>query len=372
MAGDAALGVAPGIFQQRLPARLVAFQFQALAAPMRFLGDEADQPRFQLLPGIAPVVDLGLYPGHFGIGGDHLALRRVHRVAGGKMRLARRFYPRLQFAQPGGLGLQPGGGLFHLAFEARVIGAGIVPFLQPQQALAAAEPGVQFVVAARHFGLAREPIDLDRKFVADVAHPRQVVSGVGQAVLGLAPSFLVLGDAGRLLQVAAQLLGLGLDDARDHALLDDRVGARAQAGAEEQVDDVAAADVEVVDVVAGIALAVEDALDRDFGVLRPLAAGPALGVVEDQFDAGPAHRLAAARAVEDHVLHRFAAQRGGLGFAQHPAHRVDDVGLAAAVGADHADQLAGEQHRGGIDEGLESGEFELGQAHVSVGGSSLG
>ena len=51
---------------------------------------------------------------------------------------------------------------------------------------------------------------------------------------------------------------------------------------------VAAADVQVVDVVAGVAVALEHALDRDLGVLRPLAGGAALGVVEEQLDAGAA------------------------------------------------------------------------------------
>ena len=92
-------------------------------------------------------------------------------------------------------------------------------------------------------------------------------------------------------------------------------------------------------------------------------AGARVLVVEDQFHAGAAGRLAQARAVEDHVLHRLAAQLAGLAFAQHPAHRVHDVGLAAAVGADHADTLAGQLEGGGFGEGLEAGELDLVEAH---------
>jgi hypothetical protein len=54
-------------------------------------------------------------------------------------------------------------------------------------------------------------------------------------LLGLAAPFLVARDAGRLLEEHPQLLGFGLDHARDHALADDRVGARPQAGPEEHV-----------------------------------------------------------------------------------------------------------------------------------------
>ena len=182
--------------------------------------------------------------------------------------------------------------------------------------------------------------------------------------VSLAP-LLVARDAGGLLEEHAQLLGLGLDDARDHALLDDRVGARPEAGAEEHVGDVAPAHVRAVDVVAGLAVALQHALDRDLGVLRPLPRGAAQRVVEDQLDRGARERLAVARAVEDHVLHRIAAQRRGARFAQHPAHGVDDVRFAAAVRADDADQLAGNVDRGGIDEGLESGKLDLSEAHAT-------
>ena len=64
---------------------------------------------------------------------------------------------------------------------------------------------------------------------------------MADAVLRLAAALLVPGDAGGLLEEGAQVVGPRLDDARDHALLDDRVAARAQAGAEEQLRDVLAA-----------------------------------------------------------------------------------------------------------------------------------
>jgi hypothetical protein len=101
-------------------------------------------------------------------------------------------------------------------------------------------------------------------------------------------------------------------------------------------------------------------LHRDLGVLAPLAGGLAVVVVEHQLDRGPAGGLAVRRAVEDDVLHRLAAQLRGFRFAEHPAHRVDDIGLAAAVRPDHADQLPGHLEVGRIDEGLETGEFDRG------------
>ena len=156
--------------------------------------------------------------------------------------------------------------------------------------------------------------------------------------------------------------GLAFDDARDHALLDDRVGARAEAGAEENVRDIAPPHVQIVDVIRRFAVALEHALDRNFAVARPLAAGLAQAVVEHQFDARAVHRLAVAGTVEQHVLHGFAAQMARRRLAEHPAHRIDDVGFAAAVGADDADQLAWHGDIGGIDEGLEAGELDFSEA----------
>src|SRR5262249_50044654 len=109
-------------------------------------------------------------------------------------------------------------------------------------------------------------------------------------------------------------------------------------------------------------------LHADLAVARPGAAHPAEGVVEHELDGGAADRLPFGRAVEDHVVHVLAAQlfRGGL--PQHPAHGVDHVGLAAAVGADHAHELAGDGEGGRIEEGLEPEKLEGGE---SKGGAAL-
>jgi hypothetical protein len=50
-------------------------------------------------------------------------------------------------------------------------------------------------------------------------------------------------------------------------------------------------------------------------------------------------------------------------FAQHPAHRIHDIGFAAAIRSNHADELTGQRQRRRIDEGFEAGEFQFGQAH---------
>src|SRR5262249_57665022 len=101
--------------------------------------------------------------------------------------------------------------------------------------------GLEVVVTAGDVGLLLQPLDLRTQLLPDIAHPGEVLAGVGEAVLGLAPALLVLGYARRLLEEHAQLLGPRLDDARDHPLLDDGISPRPQPRAQEDVLDVAAA-----------------------------------------------------------------------------------------------------------------------------------
>jgi hypothetical protein len=110
----------------------------------------------------------------------------------------------------------------------------------------------------------------------------------------------------------------------------------------------------IVDVVARLAVALEHALNGNIAVLRPLPADAPETVIEHKFNAGAVGRRPLRGAVEDDILHGFAAQVARLRFAQHPAHRVDDIRFAAAVRADHAEQLARHGQMRGIGEGLEA------------------
>src|SRR5690606_18393707 len=109
--------------------------------------------------------------------------------------------------------------------------------------------GLDLGVLLGLFRLPRQVLQLLADLVAQVGEALEVLAGVADAGFGFLAPLLVLGDAGGLLQVHAQVLGPGLDDLADHALLDDRVAARAQAGAQEQVGDVAPAALGAVEVV---------------------------------------------------------------------------------------------------------------------------
>ena len=171
---------------------------------------------------------------------------------------------------------------------------------------------VVLAVLAGDGGLRFQALHLRPEFKANILDTRQILAGIGDTAFGFLAPFLVLGHTGSFFKEHAQLIGLGLDDARNRSLPDDRVGARPEAGTEEQVGDVLAADVQVVDVILGLPGTRQQALDRQFCVLRPLAGDAAQRVVENQLDSGTRHRFARSRAVEDHILHRFAAQFRGF------------------------------------------------------------
>ena len=83
----------------------------------------------------------------------------------------------------------------------------------------------------------------------------------------------------------------------------------------------------------------------------------AIAVVEYQLDGSLAHRLAIDGAVKNHVGHGLATQILRGTFTHDPAHSVDNIGLATAIGADDGAHITREIYRGGIDERLEASQF---------------
>src|SRR5581483_1716169 len=220
------------------------------------------------------------------------------------------------------------------------------------------------LVAPRGGGLALQMANLFLDLVAHVLQTLEILARLMDTALRLLATLLVTRDACGLFDEGPHVVGLRLDHAGNHALLDDRVAAGAQAGAEEQVGDVLAAATGGVDEVAGRAIARDLAFQGNLVVVGVDAPDLAVRVVEHQLDGGAAYGLARGRAVEHDVRHVLAAQMLGRKLAHHPAHSIDDIGLTAAVRADDASEIAGKTDLGGIDEGLETGELDLGQPHL--------
>jgi hypothetical protein len=269
---------------------------------------------------LAHVRHLLLEPRRLGIGLVEGALRGMRRVGSAVVLRAHLFEPLLGRAQRRGLRFQLEAELLDVTDVPFPVGGRLPHPQQPQQVLRGAHLPLQIVVAGRDLRLSPQVLELLAELGADVVHSQQVLPRVLDPHFCFVAARAVLRDAGRFLEEDAQVLGLRLDDPRDHALLDDGVGAAAEAGAEEDVGDIPAPHVDVVDVIRGeLGVAREHALHRDLRVARPLPPGAAEAVIEDQLDARAVDRLALARAAEKNVLHGVPAQvlRGGL--AQHPA-----------------------------------------------------
>nr|UOZ97363.1 hypothetical protein NCPCFENI_01283 [Cupriavidus sp.] len=123
--------------------------------------------------------------------------------------------------------------------------------------------------------------------------------------------------------------------------------------------DVFAAHRLAIDGVDRLAIARQGALYRQLGKPPPGPPQATRGVIENKLNTGPACSLARARAVEDHIVHRLAAQLRGLRLAKHPAHGIDNIGLSAAIRPNDAHPLARELQHGGVDKRLKPRESNL-------------
>jgi hypothetical protein len=98
----------------------------------------------------------------------------------------------------------------------------------------------------------------------------------------------------------------------------------------------------------------------DFGEIERQRA---VAVVERQRNLRHAERLARRVAGEDDVFEVLRAQLAGVLLAQHPANRIDEVGLARTVRADDRRDPLVELERGGLGKRLEAENFEGFESH---------
>ena len=215
-----------------------------------------------------------------------------------------------------------------------------------------AQLGLQLLVAAGARGLGAERMDLAAQLRDDVGEAGEVLVGRLELAQRLAAVGAEAGDAGRLLEDRAAVLGAGGEDGVDLPLGHHGVGRRADARVHEEALDVAEAAGRAVDEVLALAGAEDAAGDGD---LVELEAELLLAVGDEG--------LVVVGAGEDDVGHRAAAQGGGPLLAEDPADGVRDVGLAAAVGADDGGDAGLEDESRLLREALEAVDFECLEIH---------
>ena len=291
-----------------------------------------------------------------------------------------------------------------LAGEARQLLAIVVVQVKRHALAQCAPASVERLESPGLLGLALDDAQPTLGACQLLAHQDQVLLRVLELALRLHLAGAELGDAGRLFQDGATLHRRRAQHGVDLSLLDDGVGIVADARVHEQFLDVAQAHLAAVDQVFAATVGVEAAgdlhlvgvdgepavahgmavdggtgigaflidmlggrvhlglEDRRGGGEAGLLGSAQRGVVEDERDARHAARLARGAAGEDDVEHGTAAQALRAALAEHPLDGVHHVRLAAAVGADHADDRLVEPEFGGVGKALEAAQDESGKA----------
>lgn len=262
------------------------------------------------------------------------------------------------------------GALGHLAHGEIMGAAGIIdlgmrpdPAQMEQRRLGLAHLGRDLAIAHGLAGLLLQALHLAGELADHVLDAGEVGFGRLQPQLGLVAAGVQAGDAGGIFQHAAALLGLGLDDLADLALVDEGRRARASGGIGEQDLHVAGAHVAAVDAIDRACLTLDAAGDFEkLAVIHRRRRG-AIGIVDRHRHFGVVARRAIAGAGEDHRVHVGGAQRFVRGFAHRPAQRFDEVRLAAAVRSDDAGEARFDHEVGGLNEGLEAMKAQAGDLH---------
>ena len=190
-----------------------------------------------------------------------------------------------------------------------------------------------------------------------VFQPRKVRFGLAQLAFGVAAADVQAADPRRFFQHLPPFGRLGRDDRRDPPLADQGRRMRAGRGIGEGQRDVLRAHVAAVHAIGAAGPALDPAHDLQFlGV----------GGFRVQHHFGEIARRAGFGAREDHVFHSARPHRLGAVLPHHPADRFEQVGLAAAIGADDPRQPRFDPQFGRFDEALEAGQAELRELHPGV------
>ncbi len=238
---------------------------------------------------------------------------------------------------------------------------GLGPARIDQPRLGEADLVAEVAVARGGAGLAAERGGARFLVAHDLVEPLEIGLGGAQFLLGILAPRVEPRNARRFLEHQAAFGGLGGDDRADAALAHERGTMRPGGGIGEQQGDVLGTDVAAVETISRTGAALDAA--GDFGFARPFLFAVAL---DQQRDFGEVARRASRGAGEDDVFHAAAAERLGRPLPHHPANRFEQIGLAAAVGADDPRQPRLDREDGGFDEALEPAELQPPEAQGST------
>ena len=200
--------------------------------------------------------------------------------------------------------------------------------------------------------------DLGRDCADDVVEAAEIGFGGAQAKLRLVPALVQSADAGGFFEDRAARERLLADQESDLSLADKRGRACTGRGIGIKELHVALAHVAAIDAIDAARFPLDAARNLDGFEIIVGRAGGTVAIVDQQRDFRDIARRPSRRTGKDHIVHFAAAYRGGPGLAHHPAHGVEQIGLAAAVGSDHGGEAGLDEKLRRFDEGFETGKPE--------------
>ena len=215
---------------------------------MPLIGLELQQPGLEALAGVLQMLSFGLEPADLG-GHRKRSLCATCTVSDAAKCASRARSTSCSSFSSRAVGFDLPGRLVERIGNPLALVTGLIALDQPEQVLAFGMSVMQRAVTFRHLGLRCEVERSDHRARRECRRAGRGCPGIHQPAFRLAASLAVLGHPAASSKEVANLLRLGFDDARDHPLFDDRVGSWSQPGAEEKVDHILAANMDVVDVI---------------------------------------------------------------------------------------------------------------------------
>ena len=215
--------------------------------------------------------------------------------------------------------------------------------------------------------LSRQRANLRLYLGEEILEPLQVTRRLLEAPRGGMPAVAIEADAGGLLEQRAPLVGAIGQQQVDHPCFDNDAGVAAEPGAAKQVLNIPETRRSIVEQVVALARPRQAAGDDHFSIRGGKLA---VAVVKKERDLGDVHRTSRRGTLKDHVFHLAAAKQARGLLAEHPAHRVGHVRLAATVGTDNRRHTLFKREGHRVRKRLETGQFQFGELHRLVGKGS--
>ena len=199
---------------------------------------------------------------------------------------------------------------------------------------------------------------LSLHFADHIFQTRQVGFGGAQTQFRFMTALVQSADARGFFQNGATRQRFLADQQTDLALTHERGRTGAGRRVREKDLNVTLAHVTPIDAIDAARFTLNAARHFDGVDIGVRRAGLAIGIVDEQGHFRDIARRAVGAAGKDDIVHFAAAHGGGTGFAHHPAHGVEQIRLAAPLGADHGREARFDKHLRRFDEALETGKSE--------------